>query len=77
MDIICIAFPAWEGNYLKSTVQLMKELALSQRVLYVDYAYTWKDFIQSIRGKNFASWQRMIGWGQYHCRIREWYQASV
>ena len=68
MDIICIAFPAWEGNYLKSTVQLMKELALSQRVLYVDYAYTWKDFIQSIRGKSFASWQRMIGW---ESRLRE------
>lgn len=68
MDIICIAFPAWEGNYLKSTVQLMKELALSQRVLYVDYAYTWKDFIQSFRGKSFASWRRMIGWQP---RLRE------
>lgn len=62
MDIICLAFPAWEGNYLKSTVQLMKEMALSHRVLYVDYAYTWKDFFQSVRGKGFASWRRMIGW---------------
>jgi glycosyltransferase involved in cell wall biosynthesis len=61
LDIICIAFPAWEGNYLKSTVQLMKELARNNRVLYVDYAYTWKDFFQSLRGKGFASWRRMIG----------------
>jgi glycosyltransferase involved in cell wall biosynthesis len=60
-DIICLAFPAWEGNYLKSTVQLMKELAKTNRVLYVDYAYTWKDFINSLRGKGFANWQRMLG----------------
>ncbi len=59
-NIICIAFPAWEGNYLKSTVQLMKELALDNQVLYVDYAYTWKDFFQSFRGKGFASWKRML-----------------
>ncbi len=61
MHIICIAFPAWDGNYLKSTVQLMKEMAKSHHVLYVDYAYTWKDFFQSLGGKGFASWRRMIG----------------
>lgn len=61
MNIICIAFPAWDGNYLKSTVQLMKEMAKSHRVLYVDYAYTWKDFFQSLSGRGFASWRRMIG----------------
>lgn len=60
--IVCIAFPAWEGNYLKSTVQLMTELArLGHPVLYVDYAYTWKDFVQSVRGKGFATWRRMLG----------------
>ncbi|MBL7815589.1 MAG: glycosyltransferase [Saprospiraceae bacterium] len=61
MDIVCLAFPAWKGNYLKSTVQLMSELAKNHRVLYVDYAYTWKDFAHSIRGKSFAEWQRMAG----------------
>lgn len=61
-DIVCVAFPAWEGNYLKSTVQLMTELTrLGHRVLYVDYAYTWKDFAQSLMDKGFATWQRMIG----------------
>lgn len=60
--IVCLAFPAWEGNYLKSTVQLMTELArIGHPVLYVDYAYTWKDFVQSLRGQGFASWKRMAG----------------
>jgi glycosyltransferase involved in cell wall biosynthesis len=45
MQIVCHAFPAWDGNYLKSTVELMKRMAeRGHQVLYVDYAYTWKDF---------------------------------
>lgn len=61
MNIICLAFPAWEGNYLKSTVQLMTELARTEQVMYVDYAYTFKDMLQSMRGKGFANWRRMLG----------------
>jgi glycosyltransferase involved in cell wall biosynthesis len=47
-DIVCVAFPAWEGNYVKSTIQLMSELATKRRVLYVDYQYTWKDVLQAV-----------------------------
>ena len=43
LEIVCHAFPAWQGNYMKSTVQLMQELALHHKVLYIDYAYTLKD----------------------------------
>ena len=61
-DIVCVAFPAWRGNYLKSTVQLMTELALlGHHVLYVNYAYTWKDFILSWFGKGYISWKRLSG----------------
>lgn len=62
MHIICHAFPAWEGNYMKSTVELMKAVAAQgHRVLYVDYAYTWTDFFKSLFGKSPASWRRMLG----------------
>lgn len=46
--IVCVGFPRWEGtDYLSSTVQLMSELASSgQRVLYVDYPFTYKDLWQ-------------------------------
>ena len=61
-DIVCVAFPAWRGNYLKSTVQLMTELALlGHRILYVNYAFTWKDFILSWFGKGHISWKRLSG----------------
>lgn len=60
--VICHAFPAWDGNYLKSTVELMRALAhLGHQVLYIDYAYTWFDFLKAIAGKSRAPWKRMIG----------------
>ena len=45
LDIVCHAFPSWRGDYLKSTVQLMKELAVNHNVLYIDYAYSIKDIL--------------------------------
>ena len=47
-DVVCVAFPSWEGDYVKSTIQLMSELAAHRRVLYVDYQYTVKDVIQAV-----------------------------
>lgn len=41
--IVCVGFPKWEGDYMKSTVQLMAELARHNQVLYVDYPFTLKD----------------------------------
>jgi glycosyltransferase involved in cell wall biosynthesis len=65
MQLICHAFPAWDGNYLKSTVELMKRMAeRGHQVLYVDYAYTWKDFIKQPQVVKL----RMLGWSP---RIRQ------
>ncbi|GAB4045381.1 glycosyltransferase [Spirosoma litoris] len=60
-DLVCIAFPAWEGNYVKSTVELVKRMANHHRILYVDYQYTYKDLIWSILKKGNAPAQRMLG----------------
>jgi len=61
LDIICHAFPAWKGNYTKSTVELMKELAVNNRVLYVDYAYTLKDIILKKGKSENMSVKQMFG----------------
>ena len=61
-DIVCLSFPAWDGNYVKSTVKLMSALSHSQRVIFVDYAYTWKDVIRGILGKHaYIPWKRVLG----------------
>lgn len=43
--IICLSFPAWDGNYAKSTIELMKAMSVYREVLLVDYGYTWKDVL--------------------------------
>lgn len=59
--IVCLALPAWEAEYLRSTVELMKGLAGQNLVLYVDYAYTISDLIKGILGKKKFDWKRLIG----------------
>ena len=51
---VCFGFPKWEGEYLKSTVQLMKKLSNAHNVLYVDYPFTLSDVCKGIIGlQNF------------------------
>lgn len=59
--IVCVAFPKWEGDYMKSTVQLMSELSKDYHILYVDYPYTWKDGLRGMLGKNKTPLGRMLG----------------
>jgi len=60
-NIVCFALPAWEAPYLRSTVELMKGLAVDNRVLYVDYAYTIKDCLNAVLGKKKIDWKRLLG----------------
>lgn len=60
-QILCIGFPAWEGEYLKSTVQLVSELAKNNQVLYVEYPFTWKDALMGRFGKAKTPWRRILG----------------
>ncbi|AHM63604.1 glycosyl transferase group 1 [Flammeovirgaceae bacterium 311] len=53
--------PTWEGDYMKTIVQIMSLLAKRHRVLYVDYTFTWKDALMGAVGKQNAPWQRMLG----------------
>ena len=60
-QIICIGLPTWEGTYMKSTVQLMTELAKENEVLYVDYPFTYKDLTMGLIGKKDVPIKRMLG----------------
>ncbi len=52
MDIVCISRSTWEGDYMKSNVHLMGQLASKHKVLYVDYVMTIKDiFTLLLSGK--------------------------
>ncbi len=45
--LICLSFPAWDGDYTKSTVELMKEYSKFQKVLFIDYPYTLLDLLRN------------------------------
>ena len=49
--IICLGQTTWEGDYQKAVVQLMTELSVRHRVLYVDYQYTLKDWAMGVAGR--------------------------
>ena len=59
--IICIALASWEGNYTKSTVQMMSFLAQTYHILYIDYPYTWKDVLLGIWGKRKVPYKKILG----------------
>jgi hypothetical protein len=61
MDIICISSTSWEGDYVKSTTELMKHMAKRHRVLFVDYNYTYKDVMMSLLKKSPAPVRRIFG----------------
>lgn len=60
-DIVCLALPSWDGNYEKSTVKIMSQLAKRNRILYVDYPYTYKDIFATWFGGQQAPVGRMLG----------------
>lgn len=60
-NIICHALPTWEGDYMKAVVQLMAELAKYNRVIYVNYAYTYKDVLGGVLGKNNTPVKKVMG----------------
>jgi len=61
-QIVCIGFPKWEGEYLKSTVQLMQELSRYNDVIYIDYNHTFLDVLRHLIRKKKIPLARIIGW---------------
>lgn len=60
-NIICISNTTWHGEFTKSTVQIMSRLARNNRVLFVEYPFTWKDILTTYTGKRKAPAGKMLG----------------
>jgi len=69
-DIVCISMTTWAGDYAKAVVQMMSQLARDHRVLFVDYAYSWKDFVKKLFNRSKAPTGRMLGF-QSPLRVME------
>jgi teichuronic acid biosynthesis glycosyltransferase TuaH len=60
-NIVCIGNTTWFGEYQKSTVQILSRLAKYNNILYVDYAFTFKDVIFGLFGKTNIPVKQMLG----------------
>ncbi|SDZ32646.1 MULTISPECIES: glycosyltransferase [Rhodonellum] len=60
--ILCISMTPWKGDYLKSTVELMKGISSEYDVWFVDYPFTVKDVLTGMRKPNsMIPWKKIMG----------------
>lgn len=59
--IVCISYSTWEGPYTKSVVQLTSILSEQNKILFVEYPFTFKDIFTTLIGKQKAPVARMLG----------------
>ncbi|WP_299455390.1 glycosyltransferase [uncultured Microscilla sp.] len=60
-NIVCLAMSPWEGDYMKASVQIMSVLARHNRVIYVEYQFTYKDIITGMLRGNGIPVKRILG----------------
>ena len=60
-NILCISTPPWESNYASTTVQLMKEMAKYNKVLFVNNPFTLKDVADGIKKKKKVPVKKVFG----------------
>ncbi|RFZ82697.1 glycosyltransferase [Mucilaginibacter terrenus] len=60
-NILCICNTEWHGNYIKATVELMKVLSTTNKVLFVENPYTYKDAIVGVKAKEKLDYIQAMG----------------
>ncbi|WP_454804169.1 glycosyltransferase [Mucilaginibacter phyllosphaerae] len=60
-NILCISGTEWNGNYIKAVVELMKVLSVTNKVLFVENAYTYKDALAGVSDKDKIDFKKVLG----------------
>lgn len=60
-NIVCISNTTWYGPFTKSTVQIMSRLSYGNKLLFVEYPYTFKDVVLGLLRKGNAPVKRILG----------------
>jgi glycosyltransferase involved in cell wall biosynthesis len=61
--IICVSSTSWKSNFLQSIVQHISLLAKDNKVLFVDYPFTWTDILRRIFQGKFGETLHILGLG--------------
>jgi glycosyltransferase involved in cell wall biosynthesis len=60
-NILCISTPPWEAEYASTTVQLLRELAKHNKVLFVNNPFTIKDVTDGLRKRKNVPVKKVFG----------------
>ena len=71
--LIFHSFPSWDAPYIKSTIELVKNLDCKETILFFDYPYTWKDFFV----RDYLSKSRLLGLSSRSREFRNNFGAKI
>jgi len=60
-NILCFSTPPWEADYASTTVQLMREMAKHNNVLFVNNPFTLKDVVDGLKKKKPVPVKKVFG----------------
>jgi teichuronic acid biosynthesis glycosyltransferase TuaH len=76
-NIVCVSNTTWEGFYTKSTVQILSLLGKRNKVLFVEYPFTFKDLVSTMLGKGRAPVSRMLGSAKRLIAVKTSFDTTV
>ncbi len=60
-DIIVLALPRWDGKYKSTSLQIARQLAKKNRVLYIDNPFTFVETVRNIRSPQIKRrWRKFL-----------------
>lgn len=60
-SIVCMPLTSWDSEFPNTLIQLAHILSRDNKVLLIDYQFTWKDVYSGLRGKRKVPLKRMFG----------------
>jgi glycosyltransferase involved in cell wall biosynthesis len=76
-SIVCIPLTTWDNSFTNTMVKMMSILSKKNKVLFVDYQYTYKDVITTVAGKKNAPLKRIFGFNERLRRVKTEYGSDV
>ncbi len=60
-NIVCLAYTTWEGNFVKSQVELLSRLAGDNKILFIEHQFTLVDLYRNWRKNGKLDAKRILG----------------
>lgn len=67
----------WDSDYPNTLVQLMQEFSKYNKVLFVDYEFTFKDLLHGVNGGNKVPVKRVLGLNSRLRKVKTKYDTDI